>query len=548
MKKTNLYALLLLLFITMLACNDDNLDVVPRDKFSDANVWVDEGASDLFLNDVYNRIMPDFNNTYDPIENWSDNAICGYAWPRSRNTIQRSLQNPTNNPFAHISDYLRWDVVYNNIRRTNVFIKNVTESTALSDDFKKLRLAEARFLRAYAYQWLYMTYGGVPLIEVPLDRVEQGEDIFYPRSTAEETVQFITSECAAIYVDLPTTPEQGRIGKGAAMALKGWVELYAGKWADAAASNKKIMDELDYDLHPDYEGFFLLKPGEANVEGILYRQYFPPAKGGRLDGFIGPTFTDGGAETSWGGCNPTQELVDDYAMDNGKPIDDPTSGYDPQNPYENREPRFYQSIVYNGSYFYNHTFSMVEGSKNAIDLTDKDDATQTGYYFRKRLDDKTLTLGAANWNGRTSYQNYNCFRYAEVLLNYAEAQNEAVGPDLSVYDAVNEVRDRAGIPDLPLGLSQDDMRTAIRRERRVELAFEDKRFWDLLRWKTAEVNINKPLTGVKITEGPTGLVYEYVDATGGDRQFDASKNYLFPIPQSAIEANSELQGDQNPGY
>jgi hypothetical protein len=347
-------------------------------------------------------------------------------------------------------------------------------------------------------------------------------------------------------------PSSGKVGKGAALVIKGWCELYAGKYADAAATNKKIMDELPYELDPDYAALFLTKGG-ASKEAILYREYNPPGqgKGAFLDGTIGPTFTKDGAETSWGGINPTQELVDDYAMDNGKVISDPTSGYNPQKPYEHREQRFYQSIVYDGSYFYNDTIYTRRGigSKNEIDLTDRDDASQTGYYMRKRLDDKSLVLGAANWGGYTSYQNYIIYRYAEVLLNYAEAQNEVAGPDASVYDAVNKIRNRSALPNLPAGLSQDAMRTAIRRERRIEFAFEDKRFWDLLRWRIAEVNLNRPLHGISITVGANGVLqYAPIPAKGGDRKFYAGKNYLFPIPQSVIDKNPQLQGHQNPGY
>ena len=544
-KKFYLPSILPLAALLLASCSGEPLEVEPRDRLTDANVWTQEGASDLFLNDIYSA-LPDGNNWYDPVSNWSDNSICGFAWPSSRTIIQQSLQNSTNNPSNDVNNLINWESRYNTIRKCNLFIEKVSESeTGLSVEFKIGKIAEARFLRAYNYHLLWMAYGGVPIITVPLDRLTQGDDIFYARSTSEETLQFITDELASIYPDLQEVPETGRASKGAAMALKGWCELFAGEWPEAAASNRIIIDELNYELHPDYQGLFLLGAGDSNTEGIFYREYFPTDRGGRLDGVIGPTFTAGGAETSWGGLNPTQDLVDDYAMDNGLPITDPSAGYDSENPYVNREPRFYQSIVFDNTFFYNDTLRMVEGSKNAIDLTDKDDATQTGYYIRKRLDDN-LVLGAANWDGYTSYQNYNYFRFGEVLLNYAEAQNEAVGPDGTVYQAINRVRERAGIPELSAGLSQDDMRTAIRRERRVELAFEDKRFWDLIRWRIAEVNINRPLKGVRITGSDGALQYEIVNATGGDRVFDASKNYLFPIPQDVLEQNQKLE--QNPGY
>lgn len=554
MIKKHLYKIAFFLFfspVLLESCSDKKLDVEPRDRLTDETVWNDPGTSDLFLNDIYTG-LPDGNNWYDPVENWSDNAICGFAWPTSRTLIQQALQSPVNAAMSsEVSNIYDWTTQYTNIRKCNIFIEKVTASASLTDNYKKPKLAEARFLRAYFYHNLWMAFGGVPIITDVLDVNTQGDDVFRPRNTADETRQFILKECTAAYEDLSATPSSGKVGKGAALFLKGWVELFAGKWVDAAASNKKIMDELNYDLDADYSALFLSK-GNAGKESILYREYAPPGsgKGGRLDGIIGPTFTKGGAETSWGGMNPTQDLVDDYAMDNGKVITDPTSGYNPQQPYEHREKRFYQSIVFDGSYFYNDTIFTRQGigSKNEIDLTDRDDAGQTGYYPRKRMA-TDIVLGAASWDGYTSYQNYIIFRYAEVLLNYAEAQNEVGGPDASVYAAVDKVRDRSGLPGLPQGLSKDAMRTAIRRERRVELAFEDKRYWDLIRWRIAEVNLNRPLHGIAITKGPSGVLkYAPVAARGGDRKFSAGRNYLFPIPQSVVEKNPKLEGQQNPGY
>ena len=547
--RISIYLSLSVFVVLVQSCTDKVLDVAPRDRLTDQNVWTDQGTANLFLNDIYTG-LPDGDNWYDPLENWSDNSICGFPWPNSRQNIQQSLQSPVNAGFSgDLGNFLDWTVQYTNIRKCNVFIKNVTASS-FSDDFKTQKIAEARVLRAYFYQILWMTYDGVPLITDVLNADTQGDAIFYPRSTSDETLQFITSECSDAYSILPEMPSSGRVGKGAAMALKGWCELFAGKYAEAAASNKKIMDELGYALDPDYAKLFLTKGAESK-ESIFYREYSPPGsgKGGLMDGTVGPTFTAGGAETSWGGVNPTQELVDDYAMDNGKIITDPTSGYDPTHPYEHREQRFYASIVHDGEFFYNDTIFTRVGisSKNEIDVTDRDDAGQTGYYLRKRLDDKTLVLGSANWDGHTSYQNYIIFRFGEVLLNYAEAQNEAVGPDATVYSAINKIRERSALPDLPAGLSQVEMRTAIRRERRVELAFEDKRWWDLIRWRIAEVNLNKPLHGVSITVGTGGaLQYQYIPARGGDRKFYANKNYLFPIPQDVIDKNSKIT--QNPNY
>jgi hypothetical protein len=558
-KISSRYMMAVLIVLSLHSCKDaleDSLDVVPRDQLTDVSVWTDQNTADLFLNDIYNR-LPDGNNWYDPLENWSDNAQASGSWPVSKTTtVRHGEYTPSTIAFwCGYNDQLpyNWSHQYQWIRKTNVFIKNVTASD-LPEDYKKKRLAEARFLRAYFHHNLWIGYGAIPIISEPLNRAEHGEEIFKARNTSNEVFTFITDELAAIAEDLPavvTGQDYGRITKGAALTLKGWCELFASKYSEAAATNKAVIDLGVYALHPDYQAFFLPE-GNSSNEGILFRQYIPGVKGGRESSLLGPTFTKGGVETSWGYSDPTQELVDDYAMDNGLPITDPASGYNPEDPYINREKRFYQSIVYDGSYWYNDIIytRVGVGSLNEIDVNERGDASNTGYYFRKRMNDQ-ITLGAANWDGATSGQNYYLFRYAEVLLNYAEAKIELDQIDQTVYEAINSIRQRSELPTIEdaygSGLSREKMREIVRRERRIELALEDKRWWDLMRWRTAEMLLNGPLHGIRITVDANGkLTYIPVPAYNGSRKFDPSKNYLFPIPQSAIDQNPKLE--QNPGY
>ncbi|WP_431294397.1 RagB/SusD family nutrient uptake outer membrane protein [Pedobacter sp. P26] len=283
--------------LSVQACKDSELDVIPRDRLTEANVWTDQGASNLFLNDIYEG-LPNGNNWYDPVENWSDNSICGFSWPGSRQMVQQMIINPNAIPGGDVGNIYGWARNYSYIRKCNLFIKNVSASS-LPETFKRTSLAEVRVLRAYYYQLLWMAYGGVPIVTDVLAQ-DQGDAIFKPRNTADETMQFITKECAEVYADLPDAPSSGRIGKATAMVLKGWVELFAKKWGDAAASNKKIIDDLkNYDLDPDYEAFFL-KGANASKESIFYREYIATVKGGTIDGKCGPTFTANDAETSWG--------------------------------------------------------------------------------------------------------------------------------------------------------------------------------------------------------------------------------------------------------
>jgi len=558
MKKYKIFLLVTLLVCMLSACDDSYLDVVPRDRLSDGNIWLSESTADLFLNDVYDK-LPNGNNWEDPFENYSDNSMNGFAWASSRSLEKESSYTPSIYPNGFNSLNIYWDMNYQYIRKCNIFMKQVAES-GLSEEYKVQRIGEARFLRAYFYHILWMAYGGVPLITEPLDRITQGDEIFKPRATAAQTAEFIIDEFKLAADDLKAVNEAGRAVKGAALAYKGWVELYYAsplynpnndpkRWEAAAATNKQIMDLGIYKLYPDY-GILFLPEGNTNEEGIFYRMYFPGTKGGRASGLMSTPYTANGGHTSWGAVNPTHNLVADYAMSNGKAIDEKDSGYDDQNPYENRERRFYESIVYDGSYWYNTTVytRLGVGSPNQLDLSDAGDATNTGYNLRKRMN-PNITLGAANWSGATGSQHYYLFRYAEVLLNYAEARNEAGGPDASVYAAVNAVRERNPedpyLPPLAEGLSKEEMRKAIRRERRVELAFEDKRRFDLLRWKIAEEVYEQGLLAMKIEEIDGELNYSVISAPAGNRKF-AARNYVFPIPQQVLDQNAVIR-EQNGG-
>lgn len=541
-KKSIIKSAVLLLLITANGCKKF-LDVSPVDQVTSALLFSNTNNADLFLNNVYAGLQGPFG-TFDPTENFTDNAMNGVNGQTSRVLYATSVYTPSNAPSY-------WSL-YNNIRAANLFIKSVNEST-LDEAWKKKRLGEARFLRAYFYQVLWTHYGGVPIITDVLKQAD-GESIFKARNTDEETYKFIVDECAAIAEDLPAKSDAGRATKGAALTLKGWCELFAAsalknstndlsKWATAAATNKQVIDLNVYSLFQDYNLQFF-EENNDNVETIFAKKYLGGTSlGGSREGLQGPWIV-GGVQRAYGGVDPTQELVDEYEMSNGLPITNSASGYDPQQPYKNREKRFYQSVIYDGAEWVG--FEMVmrrgEGSRNETDLSNLNEATNTGYYLRKGLNPKY----AINGSNQQNSANFIIFRYAEVLLNYAEAQNEAVGPDASVYEAINLVRHRSDLPDLATGLTQNEMRTAIRRERRVELAFEEKRWYDLMRWKIAETNLNTNLHGMVIEKQGGVLKYTVVEAADAKRIFYADKNYLYPIPQSAIDKNKNLT--QNPNY
>ena len=564
--KNKLFSLSIVCAILFSGCSkDDFLEVPNTGAVSSETAFSTETSADLVLNDVYSNLPDLYNFIFEPFDSWTDDLMTGFNWNISSQVARSKVTINANTvlwyDWAPASMWLDWTTLYKRVRKCNVFIAGV-ENSALSDEYKQGKLGEAKVLRAYFYHQLWMLYGGVPLITKPDNRETDGEAIFHPRASFDETFDFIQKELADAAAMLPANNGNdgaGKITRGAALTIKGWVELfYASKrnnpgndlsrWATAAATNKQVM-EMGYSLYPKYDEFFLTT-GNNNDEGILYREYLTVKQGSNILGYQGPNNV-GTQWLSWGGSTPTQELVDDYAMANGKAIGDPGSGYDPARPYANREPRFRQSILYNGNTFNGLPFLSAVGSgSNEIDLADATDNTNTGYCTKKRMD---TTVNIFQW--AASAQNYYYFRYGEVLLNYAEAQNESVGPDESVYAAMDQIRTRAGIPtftDVYPGATQTQMRDLIRRERRIELAFEGKRYFDLIRWETAEVNLNKVMHGMKITSnGSGGYNYERINAIpGGAPQwsFDKNKNYLLPIPLSALGRNPALTDHQNPGY
>lgn len=565
--KNKIFSLGVAFAVVLSGCSkDDFLEVPNTGAVSSETAFSTESSADLVLNDVYSNLPDLYNFIFEPFDSWTDDLMTGFNWNIS-SQVARSKTTINSNTvlwydWAPASMWLDWTTLYKRVRKCNVFIQGVESSTTLSEEYKQKKIGEAKVMRAYFYHQLWMLYGGVPLITKPDNRETDGDAIFHPRATFDETFDFIQKELADAAAMLPANNGNdgaGKITRGAALTIKGWVELfYASKrnnpgnelsrWAAAAATNKQVM-EMGYSLHPKYDEFFLTT-GNNNNEGILYREYLTVKQGSNILGYQGPNNV-GTQWLSWGGSTPTQELVDDYAMSNGKAITDAGSGYDAGNPYANREPRFRQSILYNGNTFNGLPFMSAVGSgNNEIDLADASDNTNTGYCTKKRMD---TTINIFQW--AASAQNYYYFRYAEVLLNYAEAQNEAAGPDESVYAALDQIRTRAGIPtftDVYPGATQAEMRDLIRRERRVELAFEGKRYFDLIRWEIAEVNLNKMLHGMKVTpKSGGGYNYERINAVppaAPQWSFDKNKNYLLPIPLSALGRNPALTDHQNPGY
>ncbi|RFZ94897.1 RagB/SusD family nutrient uptake outer membrane protein [Mucilaginibacter conchicola] len=461
-----------------------------------------------------------------------------------------------------------WANSYKAIRQANIFITNINivpvkDQLRPGISMKFAWKSEARFLRALTYFNLLKRYGGIPIVG---DKVFTLEDnIALPRNSFEDCVNYIVSECDAIKDTLLTAPlaqpaaYSQRVTNGAALALKAKVLLYAAsplynggnidatnsltgyagydvsRWQKAAAAAKAVMDLNAYSLVSDFRNAFITQV-PANTEVIFQR---PNGLTNGVEGANGPLgFTTsplGGGRTS-----PSQNLVNAYPMSNGLDITDAASGYDPANPYDNRDPRLGFTVFFNGAKWLKSTVVTYEGSRGKPNVGTQQ--TATGYYMRKFMG---LYEDATNY--ATAPEDWMIFRYADILLSYAEAQNEALGaPDASVYSAVEKIRQRAGLVpyQLPTGLNKDKMREAIHRERRLEMAFEENRFFDIRRWKIAETVMNQPITGVTIANTAAGYTYTY--GTVLTPKFDAPKMYLYPIPYDETLKNPNLK--QNPGW
>ena len=468
--------------------------------------------------------------------------------------------NPLNNP-----DNV-WTYYYQGIRQATLFLETADQINM--ERYKldpqnqadyEMRMAnierwkyEARFLRAYFYSELVKRYGGVPLANELMDMDTDYRNI--PRNTLQECIDFIVDECGQVAPHLPAVyqaSDMGRVTRGAALALKSRVLLYAAselfnnpvwaqgyerkdlislsgtdrqtRWENAAKAAGEVLwgadvAEAGYKLSGNYQSLFR---SFSDNEIVLVRR-------NGYDNSLEKSNYPIGADQATGGTAPSGNLVDAYETTGGRTFTwkDPSMA---ARPYENRDPRFAATIMPNNSTFQGRPVECWEGG---ADGPDKNNASRTGYYLLKYVDPELKLL-----QGQSAIHSWIIIRLGEIYLNYAEAMNEAYGPDAkgiygkSAREAVNEVRGRVGMPDV-VADSKEEMREKIRHERRVELAFEDHRFWDVRRWMTAPDDLNAPLKGVKVTRLSYNS-FEYQSVEVESRSFKRSM-YFYPIPQNEL--------------
>ncbi|SEM41556.1 Starch-binding associating with outer membrane [bacterium A37T11] len=485
-----------------------------------------------------------------------------------------------------------WGNNFNGIRKCNQFLKyvdptnpnnphpdkSVISNSEVPGDDNHLRdryVAEAKFMRALFHFELVDYFGNTPILENQIFDLSDQAAMNTPRKDAAEVLKWIADQCDAIKDVLPfrysSDGNWGRINGAAAYALKSRALLYRASalhnssndkswWTEAANAAKDFITKntasvTPFKLYPDYQKSFYETPYQ-NDELILSRSIW-------YTNAIETNLLPYGFSGCSGRTNPTQNFVDSYEMSNGKMIDEAGSGYNPQKPYDNRDPRLEATIFHEGSVWGRADYN----EQRAIDVTTggKDyrgdlGGTFTGYYLKKFVNPDMVMQ-----DKKTFAHVWVIYRYAEILLNYAEALNEAGATSSEVSAPLNEVRKRAGQPELAAGLSQDALRKKIRNERRVELCFEDHRFFDLRRWKayegvTATNETSKPryeqlLNLYVTTVTATGGVPKYTGTTVNQnvkddniqtRVFNSPKNYLFPIPYNEVVKAPNLV--QNQGW
>ncbi|WP_300761889.1 RagB/SusD family nutrient uptake outer membrane protein [uncultured Parabacteroides sp.] len=516
MKSIIKYFCSLAIAFVLTGCNDGFLDRLPSDQLADESFWKLENDAVQYTAACY-RYLIDPAAHLMMTDCFTDNGVPIHLY-EAQGTLSSGTATSTNTEFSGI-----WSTAYSGIRRCDVFFQNI-EKVEMNENRKSILVGEIEFLRAFHYATLLKHFGGVPILAEPLKLYET----IPARNTAEEVYKFILEECDKAALKLPVVrsevSEIGRATKGAAMSLKAQISFFMQDYKTTVIASKDVMELGVYKLFDDYSNLF--SPDfENNCEVIFDRQYMENAiqdgTGSMIDQYWGPQIIGG-----WEGLSPVQDLVDEFECTDGQPISTSPS-YDPASPYENRDPRLKASILWHGREFGGFTYS-TEGRIG------KSNSTRTGYTYAKYINEKNIGMKDYGWT------NFIYIRYADILLMYAYAQNELSGPDKTVYDAVNAIRQRptVDLPPLISNLTKEQMREAIRHERRVEFVFEGIHFFDTRSWKTTEACVKKPVYGMDCT-GEKFFIEQ--------RKFDPNKDYVWAIPLTEIEL-SQGALEQNPGW
>ena len=561
MKKLFKILLVALSFFLTQSCED----YLEKDATVDTKLTYEQIFSDVhyapgFLNNIYNQ-LPDGYSRFGGalLAAASDEGVCSNVGSPI-NLFNKNAINATTNP----DDV--WDDMYRGIRKCNIFLKElepdgiITQSNSIPENIEGVAVrnyykGQALFLRAFFHFELLKRYGNIFYITTVLDPFNEEELFSGVQSTYDQAVDAIVSDCDAAALLMPDAyPDDSYNGRPVSwtpLAFKSRVLLYAAsplnnpandkaKWQRAAIAAKVIVDSKKYRLGTLSTIFTSLYNSEIIFAARAVNR-------NDIENFNYPVSYQG-----LGYMNPTEDLVQAFGM-TAKTYKNRMADFDPSDPYslENarkREDRLKYTVFFNGSRLKDTTVSTFVGGKDG--LFSSPTATKSGYYMSKFVD-QSLDLA----KGNTSLRAWVYMRYAEILLNYAEALNESdnVANNTAIVNALDLLRNRANLrtfdtSDKTLLKDQDEMRKYIKQERRLELAFEEHRFWDLRRWKDAETVLNKPVNGIRITKDDAGD-FAYTVFEADTRVFDP-KMYWYPIPRTEIlkYRNAGKKIVQNPGW
>jgi hypothetical protein len=569
MKSTYVLVVILSLFLSY-SCNDI-LDLEPLDAVSDAAVWNDLELLEIYVNGRYDELPHGYVQWAGGLRvtSLTDESYDIHQGSRLTNKYTQGQITPAN---MHLFGGF-WIQAYSAIRNLNTFLEKVDPNLDNPDRTAQL-IAEVRFLRAWFYTELFSRYGDVPLLTATVS-VESADEVL-ERTPVSDVVAFVDEELLEAAEDLPVSYEGadfGKATKGAALALRARALLYGAsplfgsgsseEWQKVADACEALFDLGIYSLSDDYQNLFL----DVHDSEVIFFKQFVGDRGPEIDFELGYYAPSGGhnieewrlpnGNAGWSQENPLMNLVDAFETNQGEipvldytgdesdltPVINPNAtNYDPSDPYANRDPRLYYSIVYDGSMINDRE---VEFWECGMDSRCED----VQFWWNGALIDHTIRKGLdLTWepgSGLSSSTPYIYMRLAEFYLSYAEAQYHLGNMGLA-QEYVNKVRSRPGVDMPPVQNSQtgSDLLEKIKHERKIEMAFEGNRWYDARRWLDAETDFAKDAIGLEvIREEETGKKsYRYF--VQQQRSFPNS-HYLFPIP---LEEMNKTNWTQNPGY
>lgn len=535
MKRFNIYKALLLGTIILLsaACNKNLLNQPPLNQVTDATYWTQDTDAVMFVTNLY-TVLPQAGaygsgGGFDYYEGMSDNGV-------SRDGTTDRFATSTQDATVSGGE---WD--YAPIKQAYEYFENVGRIPNMDTALRSRLNGEVYFVLAYRYFIMATLYQDVPLVTQNYTDPNQSNIPVTPHVVVIDSVVQWLNDAVAVLPLSYSGADLGRITKGAALALLCRVYLYQGMWAQAAAAAQSVMNLNLYSLYPDYYSFFQ-KDGDFSSEDILHYGYAIDNQN-NCAAILGSKDLERGQNV----MDPSSDLVNDYESANGYYPYTGDPAYSPTAPFNNRDPRLAASILYPGEIFQYAEFSYLNQydpfNLNSGDRIGAQQGTLSGYSWCKNVDHYSYTQNGVN--------GWKSFRYGEVLLNYAEAENEVSGPSPAILAALDNIRTRAHMPSTAQffatngwTMSQTTLRTFIRHERRIELAGEGLRYFDILRWKTGEQVLDGPIYTIDASAGIAAI-----DTAGGNpntypktlvetRYFNSNKFYVWPIPQSAIDASN----------